>query len=92
MRKHTTQFDAHQIKSVRNVTMGLPRDRGIKQHDGRVRKGKMKEGSKLLSDAMNEKMDAKWKSFVQPVIGYSSYAEMRAGINKELERPLGQAA
>ena len=72
--------------------MGLPRDRGIKQHEGRIRKGKAKEGNKLLSDAMNEKMDAKWKSFVQPVIGYSSYAEMRAGINKELERPLGATA
>ena len=41
---------------------------------------------------MNEKMDAKWKAFVQPVIGYSSYAEKRAGLNKELGTFMGTTA
>ena len=69
--------------------MGLPRDSGMKDNNGRVRKGQTKEGIKLLSEDMNQKMDAKWKSFVEPVVGYSSYAEMRRAVNKELGRTVG---
>ena len=89
MKKHKSKFDAHRIKAARNEAMGLPRDSGINGNVGRIRKGQTKEGIKLLSENMNQKMDAKWKSFVQPVVGYSSYAEMRRAVNKELGRTVG---
>ena len=89
MKRHSSKFDAHLIKAARNEAMGLPLDSGIKGSFGRVRKGQTNEGIRLLSEDMNQKMDAKWKRFVEPVVGYRSYAEMRRAVNKELGRTVG---
>ena len=89
MKRHRSKFDGHQGKAARNEAIGLPRDSGIKDNFGRVRKGQMNEGIRLLSGDMNQKMDAKWKRFVEPVVGYCTYAEMRKAVNKELGRTIG---
>ena len=89
MKKHHTKFDSHPVKSAVNETLGLPRDRGIDNCKGRVRSGQTKESEKFLSKEMSEKMDAKWKTLVEPVVGYGSYDEMRRAVNVELGRSVG---
>ena len=86
MKNHKSKFDLHHLKLGRNALLGLPTSHGIGDNPGRVRKGKTREGERLLSDEMKTKMAEKWKSLVEPVTGHSTYEEMRAAINNELGR------
>lgn len=43
-----------------------------------------------LSKRTISKFDQKWKEIVTPELGYASYEEMRAGINRELGRHFGE--
>ena len=90
MKKHHTKFDSHHVKIALNEALGVPRDRGIGNCKGRVRSGQTKESAKFLSKETREKMDAKWKTLVEPVVGYGSYEEMRRAVNAELGRRVGE--
>ena len=84
MKQHSTKFDEHPLKNVRNEAVGLARDAG--GNSGKVRKGAVNEGKEVLPDYILEKIDQTWKTTVTPITGYVSYDAMREGINKELGR------
>lgn len=53
-------------------------------HEGKV-SAKYPNKEKMSPD-MRVRVDEKWKKIVTSTIGYKTYEEMRAGINKELNR------
>ena len=89
MKKHKTKYDNHALKQRARDLLGVLPINDTSDAFDRVRKGKTNEGARLLSEEMQEKMEAKWKLLAEPVTGYGSYKEMRAGINKELGRSFG---
>jgi len=86
MKQNITKFDEHNIKLMRNEIMGLDKHAGFGNNVGKVRNGIVNEGNEVLSERSLSLLDKKWKEVVTPATGYDSYAEFRAGINKELDR------
>ena len=69
--------------------MGLPKDAGIKNNPGKVRNGKVNEAHRVLSPHVLAKVHKKWTELMEPVSGYTTYEDMRDGINKEQGRNFG---
>lgn len=45
----------------------------------------------VLTPELAAAIQAKWGEACQPVTGYASFAEMRAGVNRELGRPFSSS-
>lgn len=86
MNAHSSKFDEHIIKGLRNEPSGLAKDAGIqstKVMDGKNSyRAEVSASSKLL-------LDKQWESIVETETGYASYEELRAEVNKELGRSFG---
>lgn len=89
MKSYKEKFDDHTYKLCRNEAMGLAKDAGLKNNPGKVRSGNTNDGRKLLSPRVLAKLNQRWTELIEPVTGYSSYKDMRDGINKELGRCFG---
>lgn len=86
MKAHDTQFDEHLFKLARNEIAGLPREAGTNGAAGKVRNGSVNASLSALSAETLAQFDQKWKEIAMPEMGYATYDDMRAGINKELGR------
>ena len=89
MKKHKTKYDNHTMKQRAREVFGFVPIKDKSDAFGRIRKGVMNEGARSLSEEMQQKILSKWKLLAEPVTGYRSYEEMRAGINNELGRCFG---
>lgn len=87
MRQHPTKYDEHQLKEARNEACGLPARAGLDGSSaGKVRQAGVGGGRETIGEATREAMLEKWRQVLLPVTGYSSYAELRVGLNAELGR------
>ena len=89
MKQHRNKFDEHPLKLATNEIGGLPKNAGLTENSGKVRKGVLGEATTLMAERVLQKIDKRWKSVMFEDTGYESYDAMRAGINKELGRKFG---
>lgn len=88
MKKNKTKFDAHFLKLKRNEGCGLDKNAGLSEdNEGLVRSGKVGANKAELTDEYKEKLEKRWDDVCKPVVGFDTYEEMRAAVNKELGRP-----
>eukprot|EP00192_Tetraselmis_astigmatica_P021345 CAMPEP_0117668310 /NCGR_PEP_ID=MMETSP0804-20121206/11473_1 /TAXON_ID=1074897 /ORGANISM="Tetraselmis astigmatica, Strain CCMP880" /LENGTH=301 /DNA_ID=CAMNT_0005476177 /DNA_START=115 /DNA_END=1017 /DNA_ORIENTATION=+ len=85
MSQNSEKYDEHPLKLARNVACGLPEQAGM-EGNKKVRQGKVGTGKELDAE-MKAEFEQKWKDSVEAGLGFSSYSEMRASINAELQRP-----
>lgn len=87
MKKHQSKFNDHALKRGRNEAVGLPKTAGLTEKSStKVRNGNTDESKISLSQEVIAGIDARWRSLFAPISEYTSYEEMRSGINKELGR------
>eukprot|EP00210_Caulerpa_lentillifera_P005293 g5057.t1 len=86
MKKHSTQFDDHPLKYLRNKAVGLPRDAGLTGNPGKVRNGLSNCAKDVFPQWIMDKIDAQWNEVVTSITGYKTYEDFRDGINKEFSR------
>lgn len=73
MKQHVTKFDGHFVKEKLNVHLGLPKGA---TGTPKVHEGKVGGYKTALSVETVQSINARWK-VIAPVIGFSSYDEMR---------------
>eukprot|EP00210_Caulerpa_lentillifera_P008864 g8457.t1 len=86
MKKHKEKFSTMYIRKMMDASLGITKDDYIPDTSSRVRKGVTGEGKETICPDQLKAMDARWNEIAKPICGYETYAEMRAGINKELGR------
>eukprot|EP00210_Caulerpa_lentillifera_P006179 g5903.t1 len=86
MKQHKDKFDTGFVKKLTKSDFKIKSEDEFQNSASKVRKGVPGEGKKDISPEQLKALDAKWKEVVEPICGYASYEEMRAGINKELRR------
>mmetsp|Transcript_494 Transcript_494/g.1046 ORF Transcript_494/g.1046 Transcript_494/m.1046 type:complete len:314 (-) Transcript_494:257-1198(-) len=80
MSAHKQHFDERLAVTHRNGPCGLPPDAGTV---GKVRTGASGGGKKELSEATLQAIEARWREIVEPVTGFTTYAEMREASRAE---------
>eukprot|EP00210_Caulerpa_lentillifera_P006176 g5901.t1 len=86
MKQHKDKFDTGFVKKLTKSELEITSEEEYKKSASKIRKGVIGEGKKEISPEQLKALDAKWKEVVEPICGYATYEEMRAGINKELGR------
>jgi hypothetical protein len=74
MKSHESQFDEHLSKLARNEACGMEKTAGMTR--SKLTKGKVGSGV-VLSDAIRQRIQQKWKEVVEPVTGCASYNDLR---------------
>jgi len=75
MRRHREKFDEKLSKIARNEACGLPRFAGMSS--SKVNRGVVGSGLNELPPCLVSEIEAKWKSVIEPVLGFKSYNELR---------------
>ena len=88
MLKHRSKFILEKSFRAMNELVGRDKDALIDEtNDGcRVRNGRVNESKEAFSPETLQKIDKKWIEMAKSTVGFDSYDEMRAAINKELGR------
>ena len=85
-RKSASCACLHSCLLVRGMALEHPPKRSP-SFPTQVRHGKVGKNKGELTPRMREAILQKWQDIMLPATGFESYAEMRAGINRELGRP-----
>ncbi len=77
MRNHGRQFDDHLIHEARDAASGLP-------PGTQTSKLGSSGGRETLTPALGALLDDVWRDEIERVLGYASYADMRAALKTNI--------
>ncbi|CAD7703099.1 unnamed protein product [Ostreobium quekettii] len=87
MKQHEAKFDDRHVRRSRNEAMGLPKGAGLEGHcSGKIREGRVGGHKASVPPDILRQLEERWSTELLPLTGYRTYAEMRAGVNRELQR------
>lgn len=81
MKAHQHQFNDHLLRTARDAACGLPLDGAATKVDG----GRVGDSAQILSKAITDALDARWRETVGRELGIESYAALRAHWHEECE-------